>query len=638
MTAEPPRLVAVTALSGATGGPATAAAVGVALARAGAEEPLGVIVLDGEAGPRRRPTLVSSGAARALESQLGTDVQAAARGALCAVSAPEGELAGALERCRSSGAAALVVYAPPSAWRELVDGGEIAGAVLRADAKASRPLTGLAARELISSGVATGVVPRPPGLVASRRALAGIEPGGELGLRARRFAQRLARAQGGQAMPITLFLALAAIVAGVLLAILGAAATGASRYQRAADLAAVSAARSLRDDHHRLFLPATLANGMPNPAHLSEAEYRRRATAAAYEAAELNGAGSADSRVTFPGGAFAPTRVKVELEAVAELEGEASAEELSVTATAEAYPLAAGGSAAPAVATGGGYAGPLATRQGEGMRPDVARAFDSLSAAASASGHALTVNSAYRSDAEQAALFAANPDPRMVARPGTSLHRCGTELDLGPPSAYGWLAQNAGRFGFTQRYSWEAWHYGYVRGPAPCSASGDAVAQEAEGGDGASSEAALPALRARALPRSDRAGLVSLERSGQSPRGSAPRRVELQPTRRLAGGGQWDRPVHAGDRRLLRTARPVRPGCGHRRPGSPDGRPPRPVRGRLARPRRVQRRSGAGHRLLVRAPLRRDAGLCGPDPRPHGRGGSDRAARPRGASGGLASG
>ena len=179
---------------------------------------------------------------------------------------------------------------------------------------------------------------------------------------------------------------------------------------------------------------------------------------------------------------------------MAELEGEASAEELSVTATAEAYPLAAGGSAAPAVATGGGYAGPLATRQGEGMRPDVARAFDSLSAAASASGHALTVNSAYRSDAEQAALFAANPDPRMVARPGTSLHRCGTELDLGPPSAYGWLAQNAGRFGFTQRYSWEAWHYGYVRGPAPCSASGDAVAQEAEGGDGASSEAALPAF------------------------------------------------------------------------------------------------------------------------------------------------
>ena len=41
---------------------------------------------------------------------------------------------------------------------------------------------------------------------------------------------------------------------------------------------------------------------------------------------------------------------------------------------------------------------------------------------------------------EQAQLFAANPDPRWVAPPGQSLHRLGTELDLGPTSAYGWLA------------------------------------------------------------------------------------------------------------------------------------------------------------------------------------------------------
>ena len=141
-------------------------------------------------------------------------------------------------------------------------------------------------------------------------------------------------------------------------------------------------------------------------------------------------------------------------------------------AIAEAYPAEGPALGVPAVASGGGYSGPLETRQGEGMRPDVARAFDAMAAAASASGHALIVNSGYRSDAEQAALFAANPDPRMVARPGTSLHRCGTELDLGPSGAYGWLAQNAQRFGFVQRYSWEAWHYGFVRGPAPCSAVG----------------------------------------------------------------------------------------------------------------------------------------------------------------------
>jgi hypothetical protein len=107
------------------------------------------------------------------------------------------------------------------------------------------------------------------------------------------------------------------------------------------------------------------------------------------------------------------------------------------------------------------------------MRPDVAEAFDRMAAAASAAGVTLAINSGFRSDAEQAALFAANPDPRMVAPPGTSLHRCGTELDLGPSSAYGWLAANAGRFGFVQRYSWEAWHYGFTAGPEPCSAAGN---------------------------------------------------------------------------------------------------------------------------------------------------------------------
>ena len=137
------------------------------------------------------------------------------------------------------------------------------------------------------------------------------------------------------------------------------------------------------------------------------------------------------------------------------------------------------------MAEGGGYAGPLAYRQGEPMRPDVAIAFDRLAAAARGAGVALVINSAYRSDAEQQRLWNANPDPRWVAPPGTSLHRCGTELDLGPSSAYGWLAANASRFGFTQRYAWEAWHYGFVDGPEPCSAEGDRVAASGAKADGA---------------------------------------------------------------------------------------------------------------------------------------------------------
>jgi hypothetical protein len=110
----------------------------------------------------------------------------------------------------------------------------------------------------------------------------------------------------------------------------------------------------------------------------------------------------------------------------------------------------------------GEYTGPLAFRGGKPMRPDVALAFDRMAAAARADGVALLVTSGFRSDAEQARLFAANPDPKWVAPPGRSLHRLGTELDLGPQLAWPWLAANARRFGFVQRYSWEPWHWGFV--------------------------------------------------------------------------------------------------------------------------------------------------------------------------------
>jgi hypothetical protein len=102
-------------------------------------------------------------------------------------------------------------------------------------------------------------------------------------------------------------------------------------------------------------------------------------------------------------------------------------------------------------------------RQGHGMRPDVAQAFDRMAAAARRAGLALIVNSGFRGDAEQARLFAAHPDPKWVAPPGHSLHRLATELDLGPPAAYGWLAAHAEAFGFVRRYSWEPWHFGFAR-------------------------------------------------------------------------------------------------------------------------------------------------------------------------------
>ncbi len=275
----------------------------------------------------------------------------------------------------------------------------------------------------------------------------------------------------GQALPLAIGGIAVVLVLAVALAAIAGALTGKGRAQRAADLSALSAARSMRDDLPRLLSPRMLPGGIPNPAHLSKARYLARARAAAREAALANGA---KIRLSFPDRlSFAPLRARAVLET--EVEGGGRHSRTEVSAVAEAVAPYSSAGAAPAMASGGGYSGPLVYRQGEGMRPDVAEALDRMSAAASRAGLALVVNSGFRSDAEQAALFAAHPDPQWVAPPGHSLHRCATELDLGPSAAYGWLAANARRFGFTKRYSWEPWHFGYNAGPPPCSAAGNSV-------------------------------------------------------------------------------------------------------------------------------------------------------------------
>jgi Transglycosylase SLT domain/D-alanyl-D-alanine carboxypeptidase len=298
--------------------------------------------------------------------------------------------------------------------------------------------------------------------------------------------RRLAE-ERGQALLLALggtFVLLAGTLA--LVAIAGAV-TGKGRVQRAADLVAISAVRSMRDDLPRLLAPPALPNGLPNPAHMPKPLYLARARAAALVAARANGVAAARVRVAFPDAlSFAPLRARAAVTGSLTVGGEVEA-----WATAEAAAPAFGSGAATTIASGGGYGGPLVVRDGEGMRPDVAAAFDRMAAAASAAGVALIVVSGFRSDAEQAALFAAHPDPTWVAPPGQSLHRCATELDLGPDAAYGWLAANAGRFGFVQRYSWEAWHYGFSAGPPPCSPAGEAVGSS---GGGGSRAATLPSF------------------------------------------------------------------------------------------------------------------------------------------------
>jgi Transglycosylase SLT domain/D-alanyl-D-alanine carboxypeptidase/Putative Flp pilus-assembly TadE/G-like len=308
-----------------------------------------------------------------------------------------------------------------------------------------------------------------------------------------------ARSQDGQALPLALGGCFVLIAGAIALTAIAGAVTGKGRLQRTADLAAISAARSMRDDLPRLLSPPTLPNGLPNPEHMEKAIYLWRARVAALDAARRNGSGPGGVRVSFPDRlSFAPVRVRATL--LAELEAGAGRHDVEAVAVAEAAapPAALGGT--PAIAEGGGYSGPLVYRNGEGMRPDVAAAFDRMAAAAAGAGLALVVNSGFRSDAEQAALFAAHPDPTWVAPPGHSLHRCATELDLGPETAYRWLAANAGRFGFVQRYSWEPWHFGFDAGPPPCSAAGEAGgivgsgAGGAWGGDGSLAGAGLPSF------------------------------------------------------------------------------------------------------------------------------------------------
>ncbi len=291
----------------------------------------------------------------------------------------------------------------------------------------------------------------------------------------------------GQALPLAAGSAFALIAAALALVAIAGAVTGKGRAQRAADLAAISAVRSMRDDLPRLLSPAKLPDGTANPRHLEKAAYLMRARAAALDASRANGVDADHLRLDFPDAdSFAPVRARAVV--LADLAVGDGRTRTRASAVAEAGAPALVSREVSTTASGGGYSGTLVYRQGEGMRPDVAGAFDRMAAAARAAGLSLIVNSGFRSDAEQAALFAAHPDPKWVAPPGHSLHRCATELDLGPETAYGWLAANASRFGFVQRYSWESWHFGYDAGPPPCSGPGDSVG--ADRGDGVVSRSA----------------------------------------------------------------------------------------------------------------------------------------------------
>ena len=160
---------------------------------------------------------------------------------------------------------------------------------------------------------------------------------------------------------------MAALLAGTLILFGFGQALGArGKHQRAADLAAVSAGQVMRRHYPRLFEPALLEGGVPNPRHLSTSDYLALARDAAEQGARRNGVRDARVRVAFPDGGFAPSRVTVSIRGGADvrLPGAERARRLEVRARATAELTPSEDLEIPAH-VGGGYDGPLAYRQGK---------------------------------------------------------------------------------------------------------------------------------------------------------------------------------------------------------------------------------------------------------------------------------
>jgi hypothetical protein len=206
------------------------------------------------------------------------------------------------------------------------------------------------------------------------------------------FRRRSNRAQcgccdRGQASLLMLGVVGAVLAGAVVLFAFGNALGAKGRHQRAADLAAISAAHVMRDLYPRLFEPPFIEPDVANPRHLEEAEYRALAVAAAVRGGRRNGVEIDAGDVTFPASGFAPTRVTVRVRGQARvrlpggprrrgdtrvhavgderLRGGSGRDAFArvpirARATAELLPDAGGGM--PGHASGGGYDGPLAYR------------------------------------------------------------------------------------------------------------------------------------------------------------------------------------------------------------------------------------------------------------------------------------
>jgi zinc D-Ala-D-Ala carboxypeptidase len=101
------------------------------------------------------------------------------------------------------------------------------------------------------------------------------------------------------------------------------------------------------------------------------------------------------------------------------------------------------------------------------LDPRLLRALRTAARAAAGDGVELFVNSGWRSEKYQAALFeqavwkygSEAKAAQWVARPGTSVHESGDAVDIGPDDAATWLSEHGAGYGLCQTYGNEPWHF-----------------------------------------------------------------------------------------------------------------------------------------------------------------------------------
>lgn len=110
---------------------------------------------------------------------------------------------------------------------------------------------------------------------------------------------------------------------------------------------------------------------------------------------------------------------------------------------------------------------PTPTTKVEGLKPALASALRTATAAAKRDGFSLVVNSGWRSPEYQEHLLeeaiakygSREKAARWVATPERSAHVSGDAIDVGPAKAAGWLTTYGWQYGLCRTYKNEPWHF-----------------------------------------------------------------------------------------------------------------------------------------------------------------------------------